>query len=158
MYKKIVLAYDGSVEGQTALREGALLAKTCGAHVFLISVVAEAARVRHAESIHDGPVAHDLDDYRRILAEGKGRLERLGLRPTASLLTGEPAHEIGAFARGVSADLVIVGHRHRNMIARWWGGSNGAYLMDHLTCSLLIGRDVVSDESFAEACAAEAGD
>ena len=35
MYKRILLAYDGSVEGRTALREGALLARQCGAEVFL---------------------------------------------------------------------------------------------------------------------------
>jgi len=41
MYKRILLAYDGSVEGRTALREGALLARQCGAEVFLLSVLAE---------------------------------------------------------------------------------------------------------------------
>jgi hypothetical protein len=44
MYKRILLAYDGSVEGRTALREGALLARQCGAEVFLLSVVAEDKR------------------------------------------------------------------------------------------------------------------
>jgi nucleotide-binding universal stress UspA family protein len=39
MYKRIVLAYDGSVEGRTALRDGALLAKQCRAEVFLLSVL-----------------------------------------------------------------------------------------------------------------------
>ena len=41
MYKRILLAYDGSVEGRTALREGALLARQCGAKVFLLSVLAD---------------------------------------------------------------------------------------------------------------------
>ena len=41
MYKRILLAYDGSVEGRTALREGALLAKQCGAEVFLLSVLTD---------------------------------------------------------------------------------------------------------------------
>ena len=40
MYKRVLLAYDGSVEGRTALREGALLARQCGAEVFLLSVLA----------------------------------------------------------------------------------------------------------------------
>jgi nucleotide-binding universal stress UspA family protein len=41
MYKRILLAYDGSIEGRTALREGALLAKQCRAEVFLLSVLAD---------------------------------------------------------------------------------------------------------------------
>ena len=41
MYKRILLAYDGSVEGRTALREGALLARQCGAEVFLLSALVD---------------------------------------------------------------------------------------------------------------------
>jgi nucleotide-binding universal stress UspA family protein len=39
MYKKVLLAYDGSVEGRRALREGAKLAQLCRAEVFLLAVV-----------------------------------------------------------------------------------------------------------------------
>ena len=35
MYRKILLAYDGSTEGRRALREGAALARHCNAEVFL---------------------------------------------------------------------------------------------------------------------------
>ena len=37
MYKRVLLAYDGSVEGRTALRERTLLGAQCGAQVFLLS-------------------------------------------------------------------------------------------------------------------------
>ena len=39
MYKKVLLAYDGSVEGRRALREGAKLAQLCRSEVFLLAVV-----------------------------------------------------------------------------------------------------------------------
>ena len=39
MYKKVLLAYDGSIEGRRALREGAKLAQLCRAEVFLLAVV-----------------------------------------------------------------------------------------------------------------------
>ena len=39
MYKRIRLAYDGSLEGRTALRESAVLARQCKAEVFLLSVL-----------------------------------------------------------------------------------------------------------------------
>ena len=42
---RIVLAYDGSREGRSALREGALLARKLGAQVFLLSVVADKTTV-----------------------------------------------------------------------------------------------------------------
>ena len=39
MYRKVLLAYDGSIEGRRALREGAKLAQLCRAEVFLLAVV-----------------------------------------------------------------------------------------------------------------------
>ena len=39
MYERILLAYDGSLEGRTALREGAVFARQCSAEVFLLSVL-----------------------------------------------------------------------------------------------------------------------
>ena len=39
MYTKVLLAYDGSIEGRRALREGAKLAQLCRAEVFLLAVV-----------------------------------------------------------------------------------------------------------------------
>jgi Universal stress protein family len=39
MYKKVLLAYDGSIEGRRALREGAKLTQLCCAEVCLLAVV-----------------------------------------------------------------------------------------------------------------------
>jgi nucleotide-binding universal stress UspA family protein len=58
MYKRILLAYDGSVEGRTALREGALLAKQCGAEVFLLSVIADSGTLLLSEVALAGASVH----------------------------------------------------------------------------------------------------
>ena len=50
-----------------------------------------------------------------------------------------------------SADLVVVGHRRRGLLERWWSGSTGSYLLDHIGCSLLVSRQPFSDEAFAQA-------
>jgi nucleotide-binding universal stress UspA family protein len=39
VYRKVLLAYDGSIEGRRALREGAKFAQLCRAEVFLLAVV-----------------------------------------------------------------------------------------------------------------------
>jgi len=131
-----------------ALREGALLAKHSGAAVFVLSVVPDTGGVRMAEGVHGGPIAHEMNRYRELLDRGVDRLKRLGLAPVARLVVGEPARAVGAFAREVRADLVVVGHRRRNMLERWWSGPSGAYLSDHIGCSLLIARNAISDEAF----------
>jgi nucleotide-binding universal stress UspA family protein len=148
MYKKVMLAYDGSLEGAVALREGAILAKRCGAEVFLLSVVPHLAGLQVAEGVHGGVVAHELDRYREVLARGVDRLTKLGFEPVSKLAVGDPARVIGEFAKEVKADLVVVGHRKRNLLERWWSGDSGGYISDQIGCSLLIARNAVSDKAF----------
>jgi Universal stress protein family len=76
---------------------------------------------------------------------------QLGFDPVAKLVRGEPAKEIGAFAKQIEADLIVVGHRRQNAFDRWWSGPKGAYLMDYTDCSLLVARNVVSDEAIKAA-------
>ena len=148
MYKTILLAYDSSIEGAKALREGALLARQYAAKVFLLSVLPRSADVQVAEGTFAGIVVGQTDSYQALLERAVARLTDLGMKPRARLVVGDPAPVIGEVAREIGADLVVVGHRQQNLIARWWFGSTGAYLSDHLSCSLLIARSTISDEAF----------
>ena len=80
MYRRILLAYDGSAEGRTALREGALLARQCGADVFLLSVLADAGTLLFAEATLAGASVRLEDDFMDILNEGVARLQEIGFR------------------------------------------------------------------------------
>ena len=148
MYRRILLAYDGSRDGRNALREGALMAKWCGADIYLLSVVAETPGVRMSEGAYAGAIASNEASYRAICEEGVQHLKRLGLAVKGKLVWGEPAREISAYAREIGADLVVVGHRRQNFFARWWSGSTGATLTDQVDCSILISHNVIADEDF----------
>src|SRR5580698_8195700 len=116
MYGRILLAYDGTREGAIALREGALLARQCGAKVFALSVLPETEGVLMAEGVYGDVVGQQMDEYRGVLERGVAVLKRLGLDPVAKLVVGEPAPRIGAYAREVKADLVVLGHRRQNLL------------------------------------------
>jgi nucleotide-binding universal stress UspA family protein len=147
MYRTILLAYDGTLEGRVALREGALLAKRCEAKVVLLAVIDPAAQV---SVVGDAAIAfvprYQTEDFQKILDEGVARLTRLGLAHTALLRTADPATCIVDVANEVGADLVVVGHHKQGTIARWLIGSVTASLIDRLNCSLLTGRLEVSEE------------
>jgi nucleotide-binding universal stress UspA family protein len=157
MYERILLAYDGTREGLIALREGALLAKQFRARVFLLSVLPESPGARLAEGLSGDVVGQQLASYKALLARGVEVLTQLGLEPVARLVVGEPAPQIGAYAAEIGADLVVLSHRRQNLIQRWWSGSTGAYISENVTCSVLIGRNTISDEAFAEALQGKAG-
>jgi nucleotide-binding universal stress UspA family protein len=145
MYKKVLLASDGTFEGLIALREGALMVKEIGADAFLLIITPDQPGLRMADSVHPVP---RTDDSRDLLERGLQRMAALGVRGTGAVTTGEPAQQIGAYARHFGADLVVVGHRRQGLLERWWSGASGAYLVDNVECSVLIARQVVSDEEF----------
>ena len=147
MYKKVLLAYDGSVEGRRALREGAKLAQLCRAEVFLLAVV-ELSPIMAPDAGLTIPIDEQTENYKAVLAEGVERLKALGFSPTFRLETGEAGQKIAEFAEEIGAHLVVVGHRPQGPLARWWFGSVGSYLVKRLRCSVLVGQTEISDDEF----------
>jgi len=145
MYRNILLAYDGSLEGRRALREGATLALLCGAKTFLLAVVET-----NVETLAVGAYvgAFDTAPYEEVLAEGVQRLKALGFEPDSRLEWGDPGQRIVAVASEINADLVVAGHRRKGLFAQWWSGSVGTYLAQNLQCSLLITQREIDDEEF----------
>jgi nucleotide-binding universal stress UspA family protein len=93
MYKKVLLAYDGSIEGRRALREGAKLAQLCCAEVFLLAVV-ELSSIVVPEAGLTIPIDEQTANYKAILAEGVERLKALGFSPTSRLKIGDAGQKI----------------------------------------------------------------
>src|SRR5690606_33106342 len=93
-----------------------------------------------AEGTMAGTIEYQREAYAKILEEGVARLAEVGLSPEARLEFGEPSQQIATVAKETGADLVVVGHRQKGGLARWWSGSVGATLLDQLQCSLLIAQ------------------
>jgi nucleotide-binding universal stress UspA family protein len=149
LYNKILLAYDGSIEGRRALREGARIAQLCRAEVFLQAVVEVSAGTGTLEGGLAIPITEHVEIYQNILAEGVERLKAMGFSPTARLSMGEAGREIAGAAEEIGANLVVIGHRPDGPLARWWFGSVGTYLVKHLSCSFLVAQTEIGDEEFA---------
>ncbi|HTF62370.1 MAG TPA: universal stress protein [Edaphobacter sp.] len=149
MYRKVLLVYDGSIEGRRALREGAKLAQLCRAEVFLLAVV-ELSSVMVPDAGLTIPIDEQTATYRTTLAEGVERLKALGFSPTARLETGDPGQKIADVAEEIGAQLVVVGHRQQGPLARWWFGSVGSYLVKRLRCSVLVAQTEISDDEFEQ--------
>src|ERR1700716_585502 len=149
MYKKVLLAYDGSVEGRRALREGAKLAQLCRAEVFLLAVV-EVSSIMTPEAGLTIPIELQTEDYTAILNEGTERLKALGFSPTARLEVGDAGQKIAEVAEEIGAHLVVVGHRPQGPLARWFFGSVGSYLVKRLRCSVLVAQTEISDDEFEQ--------
>src|SRR5258708_19945290 len=139
MYRKVLLAYDGSIEGRRALREGAKLAQLCRAEVFLLAVV-ELSSIVTPDAGLTIPIDEQTANYKATLAEGAERLKALGFSPTARLETGDPGQKIADVAEEIGAQLVVVGHRPQGPLARWWFASLATSLINPLRCTALSGQ------------------
>ncbi|MEQ5834892.1 universal stress protein [Marinobacter sp. R17] len=141
MYQRIVLAFDGSVEGRAALAEGMALAALCDAKVHLLSVLELTGSAGFGEGIH--PI-DDFDDdqlgyLRKLVDEGLEQLRASDVHdPEGHVAFGDPVEHIAGLAKEIKADLVVVGHRHQGLLARWWQGSLSRALLDEVDCSILV--------------------
>lgn len=139
MYRKILLAYDGTETGRVALRQGADLAQLCNAEVFLLAVVDLPTGMLMAESAApSGLPDTQRQEFQRILEEGVERLKGRELQVDARLEFGVPAERIVQLAEEIGADLIVMGHREQSPIARWWRGSIGSTVLSQAPCSILI--------------------
>jgi nucleotide-binding universal stress UspA family protein len=107
MYKKVLLAYDGSVEGRRALREGAKLAQLCRSEVFLLAVV-EVSSIMTPEAGLTIPIELQTEDYKAILNEGTERLKALPALQRAGGPDGDQRRRVRAAEAGGDGSLGIV--------------------------------------------------
>jgi nucleotide-binding universal stress UspA family protein len=139
MYKKILLAYDGSPEYRAALRQGAELAEFCGAEVHLLAVITSSTTMPIAGGVNPSDLVNEEQwEIRSYLDEGVERLRQRGIKAEGRLGYRDPVDEIAATAREIGADLIVVGHRRRNTIERWWRKSTSKNLLTVSPCDVLV--------------------
>lgn len=138
-YQSIVLAYDGSHEGRTALCEGAELARLYNARTHLLAVMRLPLGVAIGDTYSSETMMRDAyEEANTILQQGIAELKERGVDVDGHLRQGEPIVEIANLAQEVHADLIVVGHRHRDGVSRWWHNPTGATLLDAVPCSVLV--------------------
>ena len=141
MYKRIVLAYDGSQPGQKALLDGEEIAQWSRSEMFLVAVMPPPAALIGGEGfVYDARgEEEERKRYEAILGEGLRKLAESGHRARGEVVVGDAVDEITRYAREVDADLIVVGHKHLDSwAARWWRGSVSKTLIEHAPCSVLV--------------------
>jgi len=141
MYKRILLAYDGSPSGQKALLDCQDLAQWSHAELNLVAVLPlHIGLVATEAGVYDsGMMEREKQSMQAVLDEGLERLKLAGHQATGSLLTGDTVDEITDYAKQINADLIVVGHKHLDgWAARWWKSSVSKALIAQAPCSVLV--------------------
>lgn len=142
MYKRIILAYDGSVSGQQALLNIKDLTHWKNPKLTLVAVApAIPLEMGAIEMGYLGSASSPKSEesLKKQLHEGVETLRAKGLDADGELLKGEVIREVTRYASEHKADLIVVGHQHeKSLLRRWWSGSTAKSLVEEAPCNVLI--------------------
>ena len=143
MYKRILLAYDGSESGQRALLDCQEIAQLNHAELSLIAVMPlTTAYVGFEGGVYESSIEEServKKRYDGILVDGLRRLAESGRGAQGEVVVGESVDAITEYAKKIEADLIVVGHKHLDgWAARWWRGSMSRSLIEYAHCSVLV--------------------
>ncbi len=124
MFRKILVAYDGSEGSMKALRAGIELAKLVGVDLYSISIEEKlpyfAATLGEVEEAKDEAEAF----FKKITKEAWDEAALQGVNLHTTVLPGHEVETIVTFAKEGGFDLLIVGFvGHSNVFGRIMGGT-----------------------------------
>ena len=140
MFRKILVAYDGSEGARAALRIGIGLAKSLAAELHSISV--EEHLPHYAATIGEVEDAKErIDEYFRTLTKG-ARDEALlsGVEIQTIVRQGHEVETIVTYARQGRFDLLLAGYHGHSRIFDRFMGSTAQSLVRLSPCSVLLAK------------------
>jgi nucleotide-binding universal stress UspA family protein len=140
MYTRILMAYNGTREGKTALLACTEIAAFERAETHLLAVASMPSSMFLTEGfLPEELIEEEKKRMQDVLNEGLATLKERGYSVAGHLAVGEPVEEICRLAAELKCDLIVVGHKQKqSFAARWWRGSVGATLLDYAPCSVLV--------------------
>jgi nucleotide-binding universal stress UspA family protein len=138
MFRKILVAHDGSEGAQKAMTAAIDLARRSGAELYLISVIEElpkyAATIDEVEEVKAEAIRH----YQAIQEEACRQAEQGGVRAYDTVLPGHKVQTIVQHAEQGNFDLLVVGRRGHS--ARWlkYRGSTSSQIALYAPCTVMV--------------------
>ena len=141
MYKRILIALDGSALAEQALSHAVAQAERFGAELFLLRVLEPfpqagilwQADVKRAES-------QAIDQAQDYLEELANRLRDRGLTVKPTVIQGQPGLAVVRFAETNDVDLIVICTRGRSGPSRWLMGSVADRVVRGATVPVLLVR------------------
>ena len=143
IYRKIMIATDGSEQVRRAVATAIEIAKLSGAKLYAVYVMAnDEFSMPYPKNVE---LEKSFFDYFRTegkeataYVETSGRDENVEVKSV--ILEGSPAQEIVNFAEGNDIDLIVMGTHGKNAIERFLLGSVAENVVRHSRKAVLVVR------------------
>lgn len=139
MFKKLLVAYDGSEGAKLALGKAIEIARVTVAELHILAV----GRIpEYAETVSEVEEAREQASafYSKIADEAIQNLSRRGLKAMSHLEFGKPGDVILRVAEDLGADLIVLGTNPHSPLRRRVLGATVDKVVDHAHCSVLVVR------------------
>ncbi len=162
MFKKVLLATDGSEDAALAARAAVGLCGRTGSELHVVHVWSDVPPAPYPGLTYDNYSRLHREEAAELLKEEHGRIREAGGRVAGVYLEeGRPADAIARLAEELSADLVVTGSRGVGTIKRLIAGSVSEGVARLAPCPVLVVRGawpprrlIVGDDSSNEAARA----
>jgi nucleotide-binding universal stress UspA family protein len=140
MYRRILVAYDGSDGARAALTQGIALAKAL--HAELAAILVEEHLPHYAASISEVKAAkEEIDEHFRILTKQARDLAGLsGIDMETIVRQGHEVETIVETAQDGHYDLLVVGYHGHSKIYGRIMGSTAQSIVRLAPCSVLLAK------------------
>jgi nucleotide-binding universal stress UspA family protein len=134
--KTILIGYDEGEASKRALERGAELAKAFDSKLIVTSVAPVTTNIGRSAGPIDStdPPEHHIEE----LKHAQTYLEGQGIQADYAPAIGHPAETIAQVAQERGADLVILGTKEPNLIARLFGQSVSESVAHRVHCDVMF--------------------
>jgi nucleotide-binding universal stress UspA family protein len=123
-YQNILIYYDGSEEAESALRRVGGLGSALTAQIHVITVADMASAIAWSAGMLSHIAYDRLESTARlVLDEALDTMTQCGIVAAGHMAYGNVVDSIVKRADLLNADVIVVGHRRRRGLARWWSTS-----------------------------------
>jgi nucleotide-binding universal stress UspA family protein len=138
MFKKILIAYDGSDTSKRALEVAINLAQKYNAYFEILSVIEElpkyAATVGEVKEVQLEAQKH----FHELQQEAIAKAAETGVVLVDKVMPGHEVDAIVSYAESHQFDLLIVGRHGHSAIRKKHPGSTSSHIVTHATCTVLV--------------------
>jgi nucleotide-binding universal stress UspA family protein len=137
-FKKILIGYDGSAQGERATETALALAQSLDARVLLFAVARppEPATMVEVDAMLDNAREHFEEQFRKLTQRAKD----LGVELETDIAVGHPVEQIVHRAETDHVDLIILGRRGRSRFEKMLVGSTAEKVLRYAHCPVMVVR------------------
>jgi nucleotide-binding universal stress UspA family protein len=137
-FKKILIGYDGSAQGEKATETALELARSLDAKVLLFAVARppEPATMVEVDAMLDDAREHFEEQFKKIVQRAKD----VDVELQTDIAVGHPVEQIVHRAETDHVDLIVLGRRGKSRWEKMLVGSTAEKVLRYAHCPVMVVR------------------